>query len=118
MSIKAALAIIAYSTLCLIVSLLVTQCQSKHAQREIDEARAKTEQLNIELDLMKKENQVIRDMIERTNVVTEQVAIEKETAEEHHEERIEQITNAPSDWLKCELPSSVQDMFGPYCDSD
>lgn len=60
----------------------------------------------------------LQDALRRAYLATERAAAAIQTAQEAYYEREKTVDSLPSDWMQCELPAGVQDMFGAYCDAD
>lgn len=116
MSVKYIAIIVLYGLICFFGSLMFVQCSSKSAQKQVDEAKAEVERAHVETEHFKTENEVLKDVIERTDKAVEKAATGVQEAQEANNERVEKLSDAPNDWLMCELPDSVQDMFRDYCD--
>lgn len=118
MQIKHIIILVMYGLVCFVGSLLFVQCESKKAQREIDKAHNEIEHVQGELDAIRAENTAMRDTLSRVHVAVEHVINDTQNIIEVTNERNEEINDLPSDWLQCELPDGVQDMFANYCHED
>lgn len=119
MTIKQKLAIIIYGIACFVFTIILFNWSYNRTLEKLEAERLETERLSNEIQAVKEENQAIRDIIQRANVAVEHAAVAVQDAKEKADER-EQIlvTDTPTDWLQCELPDSVQDMFADYCHQD
>ena len=107
-----------YGLVCFVGSLLFVQCESKMSQKAIDLAHSEAAQAQGELQAIREENAAMRDTLSRVHVAVEKVINDTQNIIEVTNERNEEIDNLPSDWLQCELPDGVQDMFADYCHED
>lgn len=118
MQIKHIIIFVMYGLVCFVGSLLFVQCESKKAQKEIDKAHNEIEHVQGELDAIRAENTAMRDTLSRVHVAVEHVINDTQNIIEVTNERNEEINDLPGDWLQCELPDGVQDMFANYCHED
>lgn len=118
MSIKQVAIIIAYGVICFVASLLVVQCSEKAAQKAVKTAEIDAERARADLDMALAENARLSENMAKYDGVLKQAITALEKAYESHVERVEKIHDLPSDWLQCELPSELQDLFAGYCDAD
>lgn len=118
MSVKHILIIVAYGLGCFAGSLAFVQCSERNAQKAIQEAEIETENMRAGLNMAVAENARLNESMAKYDAVLKTAITEIERAYEKNVERVEQIHNAPSDWLQCELPSELQDVFAGYCDSN
>lgn len=116
MQLKHVAVIVMYGLICFFGSLMFVKCSSERAQKQVDESRAEVERAHVELEALKAENCTLKTVIERADKAVEVQVETVQQAQEENNERIEMLNDAPSDWLMCELPDSVQDMFRAYCD--
>ena len=116
MTIKQKLAIIIYGIACFVFTIVLFNWSYKRTLEKLEIERQETERLAGELQAVKEENASIREIMSKANVAVERAAVAVQEAKEKADER-EQIlvTDTPADWLQCELPDSVQDMFADYC---
>lgn len=119
MTIKQKLAIIIYGIACFVFTIVLFNWSYKRTQERLEFERLQIESLKGELEYVKTENASIREIMAKANVAVERAAVAIQDAKEKADER-EQIlvTDTPTDWLQCELPDSVQDMFADYCHED
>lgn len=119
MTIPQKIAIIIYGIACFVFTIILFNWSHNRTVEKLEAERLETERLSNEIQAVKAENQAIRDIIQRANVAVERAAVVVQDAKEKADER-EQIlvTDTPTDWLQCELPDSVQDMFADYCHED
>lgn len=119
MTIKQKIAIIVYGIACFVLTIILFSWSYKRTLERLEIERQATERLANELQAVKEENASIREIMSKANVAVERAAVVIQDAKEKADER-EQIlvTDTPTDWLQCELPDSVQDMFSDYCHED
>lgn len=119
MTIKQKIAIIVYGIACFVLTIILFSWSYKRTLEKLEIERQETERLAGELQAVKEENASIREIMAKANVAVERAAVAVQDAKEKADER-EQIlvTDTPADWLQCELPDSVQDMFADYCHED
>ena len=119
MTIKQKIAIIIYGIACFVLTIILFSWSYKRTLEKLEIERQETERLAGELQAIKDENASIREIMSKANVAVERAAVAIQDAKEKADER-EQIlvTDTPADWLQCELPDSVQDMFADYCHED
>lgn len=119
MTVKQKLAIIIYGIACFVFTIILFNWSYKRTSEKLEIERQTTERLASELQAVKDENASIREIMSKANVAVERAAVAVQDAKEKADER-EQIlvTDTPTDWLQCELPDSVQDMFADYCHED
>lgn len=101
----------------LVLSIAFVQCSERKAQKEIDKSKVEIESIKSELAVMNDENERLREVINRANDAVERALNLIDEAHKNHERRIETVeadTDA-SDWLACELPDSVRNVFKEYC---
>lgn len=119
MQIKHVIFLILYGVICFGTSLAFIQCESKQAQKAVDLAHSETAAIQSELTAVKAENVAMREILAKANTAVEHAAAAVQTAKEKADERENVlITDTPNDWLQCELPSSVQNMFADYCEGN
>lgn len=118
MSVKHILFIVTYGVACFAGSLAFVQCSERNAQKAIQEAEIETENMRTGLNMAIAENTRLNESMAKYDAVLKTAITEIERAYEKNVERVEKIHNAPTDWLQCELPSELQDVFAGYCDSD
>lgn len=119
MTIKQKLAIIIYGIACFVFTIILFNWSYKRTSEKLEIERQETERLASELQTVKDENASIREIMSKANVAVERAAVAVQDAKEKADERENAIINdTPDDWLMCELPSSVQDMFADYCHED
>lgn len=119
MTIKQKLAIIIYGIACFVFTIVLFNWSYKRTLEKLEIERQATERLANELQAVKDENATMREIMAKANVAVERAAVAVQDAKEKADERENIIINdTPSDWLQCELPSSVQDMFADYCHED
>lgn len=118
MSIKHLAIIISYGVICFVLSLAFVQCSAKNAQKQVSEARSEAESMRSALGISEAENRSLRENMAKYDGVLKQAISAIERAYESHVERVEKIHDLPDDWLQCELPSELQDLFAGYCDAD
>lgn len=119
MTIKQKLAIIIYGIACFVFTIILFNWSYKRTAEKLEIERQTTERLASELQAVKDENASIREIMNKANMAVERASVAVQDAKEKADER-EQIlvTDTPTDWLQCELPYSVQDMFADYCHED
>lgn len=118
MQIKHIIIIVAYGVICFVASLLVVQCSEKAAQKAVKTAEIDAERARADLDMALAENARLNENMAKYDGVLKQAITAIEKAYETNAKRIEEIHDLPSDWLQCELPSELQDLFAGYCDAD
>lgn len=119
MQIKHIVILVVYGLVCFIGSLAFVQCESRQAQKAVDLAHSETAAAKGELEAVKAENVAMREIMAKANTAVEHAAVAVQNAKEKADERENiLISDTPADWLQCELPSSVQDMFSDYCAGD
>lgn len=99
------------------LSVAFVQCSERKAQKEIDKSKVEIESIKSELAVINDENERLRDVISRANDAVERALNLVNEAHKNHERRVETVetdTDA-SDWLACELPNSVRNVFKEYC---
>lgn len=115
MSIKQVVLVFAYGIFCFIVSLLFVQCSAKNAQKQVSDALNEANELRAALNTSEGENAALRESMAKYDEVLKRSIAAIEKAYKSHVERVEEIHDLPDDWLQCELPSGVQDVFADYC---
>ena len=115
MSIKQVVLAFAYGIFCFIVSLLFVQCSAKNAQKQVSDALNEANELRAALNTSEGENAALRESMAKYDEVLKRSIAAIEKAYKAHVERVEEIHDLPDDWLQCELPSGVQDVFADYC---
>lgn len=118
MSVKQTIFIAVYGLLCFGLSLAFVQCSAKNAQKQVSEARSEANELRASLSMAEGENAALRESMAKYDDVLKQAISAIEKAYKSHVERVEEIHDLPDDWLQCELPSGVQDVFADYCYGD
>lgn len=118
MSVKHILIIVTYGVSCFVGSLAFVQCSERNAQKAIQEAEIKAENMRAGLNMAIAENARLNESMAKYDAVLKTAITEIERAYEKNVERVEKIHDAPADWLQCELPSELQDVFAGYCDSN
>lgn len=119
MTIPQKLGVIIYGILCFLLTIALFSWSQKRTQERLEIERQQIEALTSEVQAVKSENEAIREIIAKANVAVEHAAVAIQDAKEKADERENIIINdTPSDWLQCELPSSVQDLFADYCHQD
>lgn len=118
MSVKQIAVIIAFGTLFFVVSLAFVNYSAKKAQERVSEALKEVESLKSALLIAESENESLRESMAKYDDVMKAAITSIEKAYESHVERIDEIHNLPNDWLQCELPSGVQNIFSEYCDQN
>lgn len=115
MTIKHIAFIVAYGVMCFVGSIAFVQCSERSAQKAVKMAEFDVQSARASLGIALAENaRLSEDMAKYDGVLKEAIAaIEK--AYKSHVERVEEIHDLPDDWLQCELPSGVQDVFADYC---
>lgn len=119
MTIPQKIAIIVYGVVCFLFTVALFSWSQKRTQEAAEKARIEIETLAREVDSVKAENAAMREIMAKANVAIERAAVAVQDARDKADER-EQIliADTPTDWLQCELPTSVQDMFADYCHED
>lgn len=115
MSIKQVVLVFVYGIFCFIISLLFVQCSAKNAQKRVSEALNEANELRAALNTSEGENAALRESMAKYDEVLKRSIAAIEKAYKSHVERVEEIHDLPTDWLQCELPSGVQDVFADYC---
>lgn len=118
MQIKHIIIIVAYGVICFVASLLVVQCSEKAAQKAVKTAEIDAERARADLDMALAENARLSENMAKYDGVLKQAITAIEKAYETNAKRVEKIHDLPDDWLQCELPSELQDLFAGYCDAD
>lgn len=119
MQIKHVVILVVYGFVCFAGSLAFVQCKSRQAQKAVDLAHSETEKTKGELQAVQAENAAMREILAKANTALEHAAVVVQDAKEKADERENILVNdTPPDWLMCELPSSVQDMFADYCEGN
>lgn len=115
MSIKQVILVFVYGIFCFIISLLFVQCSAKNAQKQVSDALNEANELRAALNTSEGENAALRESMAKYDEVLKRSIAAIEKAYKSHVERVEKIHDLPDDWLQCELPSGVQDVFADYC---
>lgn len=115
MSIKQVVLVFVYGIFCFIISLLFVQCSAKNAQKQVSDALNEANELRAALNTSEGENAALRESMAKYDEVLKRSIAAIEKAYKSHVERVEEIHDLPDDWLQCELPSGVQDVFADYC---
>jgi hypothetical protein len=118
MSVNHILIIATYGIACFAGSLAFVQCSERNAQKAIQEAEIETENMRAGLNMAIAENARLNESMAKYDAVLKTAITEIERAYEKNVERVEKIHDAPADWLQCELPRELQDVFAGYCDSN
>lgn len=118
MSIKQVILVFVYGIFCFIISLLFVQCSAKNAQKQVSDALNEANELRAALNTSEGENAALRESMAKYDEVLKRSIAAIEKAYKSHVERVEKIHDLPDDWLQCELPSGVQDVFADYCYGD
>lgn len=118
MQIKHIIIIVAYGLICFVGSLAFVQCSEKAAQKAVKKAENEAFAAKAYLDMAVAENVRLNENMAKYDDVLKQAFTAIEKAYESHGKRIEEIHDLPTDWLQCELPTGVQDVFAEYCYSD
>lgn len=119
MTITQKLGIILYGVACFVLTIILFGWSQKHNQEKLDEERRIVEQLQNEVQAVRAENESFREIMQKSDEAIEHAANTIQDAKEKADERENAIiNNTPDDWLMCELPDSVQDMFSDYCHAD
>lgn len=114
MTVKQAIAIVLYSLVCLVLSLIIVECSGRNAQRDIQDAQAETSEARAALAAAQAENATLREYTRRSDEAVLRATAAIQEALGKHEERRKSIDNSSPDWLVCELPSGVRDAFADY----
>ena len=115
MSIKQVVLVFVYGIFCFVISLLFVQCSAKNAQKQVSDALNEANELRAALNTSEGENAALRESIAKYDEVLKRSIAAIEKAYKSHVERVEEIHGLPADWLQCELPSGLQDVFADYC---
>lgn len=115
MSIKQVVLVFVYGIFCFAISLLFVQCSAKNAQKQVSDALNEANELRAALNTSEGENAALRESMAKYDEVLKRSIAAIEKAYKSHVERVEEIHDLPDDWLQCELPSGVQDVFADYC---
>lgn len=115
MSIKQVVLVFVYGIFCFVISLLFVQCSAKNAQKQVSDALNEANELRAALNTSEGENAALRESMAKYDEVLKRSIAAIEKAYKSHVERVEEIHDLPDDWLQCELPSGVQDVFADYC---
>lgn len=111
---KQTIAIVLYSLVCLVLSLIIVECSGRNAQRDIQDAQAETSEARAALAAAQAENATLREYTRRSDEAVLRATAAIQEALGKHEERRKSIDNSSPDWLVCELPSGVRDAFADY----
>lgn len=111
--------IIIYGIVCLLLTIGLFSWSEKRTRERLEIERQEMDRMLNELQAVKDENAAMREIMAKANVAVERAAVAVQDAKDKADER-EQIlvTDTPTDWLMCDLPDSVQDMFADYCHED
>lgn len=118
-TIKQIIALTVYGLVCFFGSLVFVQCSEKSAQNRIQDAVIRAEKAEANVCTLTDENERLRDSMMRANDAVERALDLILEAQDRHEERMDIIEHDPDavDWLSCELPDSVRDVFKDYYNS-
>lgn len=114
MTVKQTIAIVLYSLVCLVLSLIIAECSGRDAQRDIQAAQAETSEARAALAAAQAENATLREYTRRSDEAVLRATAAIQEALGKHEGRRKSIDNSSPDWLVCELPSGVRDAFADY----
>lgn len=119
MTITQKIGIIIYGIVCLLLTIGLFSWSEKRTRERLEIERQEMDRMLSELQAVKDENAAMREIMAKANVAVERAAVAVQDAKDKADER-EQIlvTDTPNDWLMCDLPDSVQDMFADYCHED
>lgn len=119
MTIKQILIIVVYGIVCFVLSLAFVRCSERDAQNRVKKAEIEASEAKATLNMALSENARLSENMAKYDAVLKQAITAIERAYYDGTKRNEQIHNdVPDDWLQCELPTELQDVFGAYCDSD
>ena len=118
-TIKQTIGLVAYGIICFVASLVFVQCSERSAQKSIQEATLRAESAEATILVLQDENGRLRETMIKANAAVEQALTKILEAQERHEERMDIIEHDPdsADWLSCDLPDSVRDVFKEYYSS-
>lgn len=114
MTVKQSIAIVIYSLVCLGLSLIIVECSSRKAKRDIQSAQAETSEARAALAAAQAENATLREYTRRSDEAVMRATAAIQEASGKHEGRRQSIDNSSPDWLMCELPGGVRDAFADY----
>ena len=114
MTVKQSIAIVIYSLVCLVTSLIIVECSGRDAQRDIQAARDKTSEAQAALAAAQAENATLREYTRRSDEAVLRATAAIQEALGKHEEIRQSIDKSSPDWLMCELPGGVRDAFADY----
>lgn len=114
MTVKQSIAIVIYSLVCLVTSLIIVECSGRDAQRDIQAARDKTSEAQAALAAAQAENATLREYTRRSDAAVLRATAAIQEALGKHEEIRQSIDKSSPDWLMCELPGGVRDAFADY----
>lgn len=114
MTVKQSIAIVIYSLVCLVTSLIIVECSGRDAQRDIQAARDKASEAQAALAAAQAENATLREYTRRSDEAVLRATAAIQEALGKHEEIRQSIDKSSPDWLMCELPGGVRDAFADY----
>lgn len=114
MTVKQSIAIVIYSLVCLVPSLIIVECSGRDAQRDIQAARDKASEAQAALAAAQAENATLREYTRRSDEAVLRATAAIQEALGKHEEIRQSIDKSSPDWLMCELPGGVRDAFADY----
>ena len=119
MAIKHVVIIVAYGVFCFVGSLAFVHCSEKRVQKQLQEAEIEAAQSKVAMNMAVAENERLRESMSAYDAVMKRAITAIEKAYYEGVNRNEQIhSDVPADWLQCELPTELQDVFGAYRDRD
>lgn len=101
------------SGLAIIVIFVSFRCKSLESSvsSQKEEYEHRVESLMQNNANVSSQNEQLRNELSRINAAYNELAIKCSHAEENRNERESKINSIDNDWLVCELPAGVQDMF-------
>lgn len=119
MTITQKIGIIIYGIVCMLLTIGLFSWSEKRTRERLEIERQEMDRMSNELQAVQAENAAMREILAKANTAVEHAAVVVQEAKEKADERENILVNdTPSDWLMCELPSSVQDMFADYCEGN
>ena len=119
MTIKQILIIVVYGIVCFVLSLAFVRCSERDAQNRVKKAEIEASEAKATLNMALAENARLSENMAKYDAVLKQAITAIERAYYEGTKRNEQIHNdVPVDWLQCELPTELQNVFGAYRDRD
>lgn len=110
--------LVIFAVICAILAALTICVQTVRLSRmtaENERLNAENGALDDALESERKENERLRDIVERSHRALEATVRYLEKSAHENTERIDTIDSADPGWLQCPLPDEVRDAFADYC---